>query len=264
MNRRHFLTIVALGFPILSFGKMGLFNVEVERDKNIILDDVNKKDIPAKEIPEDKILNEFVSNKNDNNEFLKKFTEDNYNYLVTNDDDDVPLPKLPRSEPQYNHLSKRSKLNPRGTRRLKLYNPHTKEHYNKVYYSNGKYNKKALRELDYFVRDFREKKVIKIDPELINLTYSIQQTIHPDKPLVLLSGYRTKKTNEMLRKKSRLVAKNSFHTKGAAFDIAPYDGSKSRLVKIKRLATNMKVGGVGYYKSKGFVHIDTGSVRYWG
>lgn len=267
MNRRNFLTLLTLGIPVLSLGKMGLFSVDVERQEPIKMADLDIEKPSKETVKEDELLQAFVNEKPQEDKFLETFTENKYAHLIEDgydDIEDVPLPKLPREEKDYRHIAKRSKLTPRGTRRLKLYNPHTKETFNKVYYSNGKYNKKALSDLDYFVRDFREKKTTKIDTELVNLTYSIQQAIHPDKPLTLLSGYRTKKTNNMLRRRSKMVAKNSFHTKGAAFDIAPYDGSKNKLKKIKRLATSMKVGGVGYYKKNGFVHIDTGSVRYWG
>jgi len=264
MNRREFVTLLCFGIPTFSFSKMALFDVDVEREKPIRMKDFEPEKIVPKTIKEDKLLEAFVNEKTSDDKFLEKFTENSYDYLMDTDPNDVPLPRLPRREKGYGYMEKRAKLTPRGTRRLKLYNPHTKEHFDRVYFSNGSYNKKALKELNYFVRDFREKKTKEIDTELINLAYSIQMAIHPDKPLTLLSGYRTKKTNDMLRKKSKLVAKNSFHTKAKAFDIAPYDGSKSKLSKIKRIATNMKVGGVGYYRKNGFVHIDTGSVRYWG
>lgn len=264
MNRRKFITLITLGLPVASFGKMSLFDIEVERPK-IRKEKVNIDLASKNTINEDKVLDAFLNEKPKANSFIDSFKKNNYAHLMKEENVDyVPLPSLPRKEKNYGYMAKRSKLTQRGTRRLKLYNPHTKEHFNKIYYSKGKYNKKALSDLDYFVRDFREKKIKKIDINLVNLTYSIQQAIHPDKPLTLLSGYRTTKTNNMLRRKSKLVAKNSFHTKGAAFDIAPYDGSKNKLKKIKNLATNMKVGGVGYYKRNGFVHIDTGNIRYWG
>jgi uncharacterized protein YcbK (DUF882 family) len=145
------------------------------------------------------------------------------------------------------------------TRRLKLYNPHTKERFNEVYYINGKYRKKILSKLNYFLRDFRENKSKKIDLELIDLVYSLQKTTSPNKELKVLSGYRTKRTNRLVK-----GAKKSQHMNGKAIDIAPINNSRYKLTKIKKQATKKKIGGVGFYRRKGFVHVDTGPVRSWG
>jgi uncharacterized protein YcbK (DUF882 family) len=76
----------------------------------------------------------------------------------------------------------------------------------------------------------------------------------------IVSGFRAPKYNLILRKKGRRVARNSEHTQGRAVDF--------RLpgVEIKRLrnwARRLRMGGVGYYSADGFVHVDTGKVRYW-
>lgn len=76
----------------------------------------------------------------------------------------------------------------------------------------------------------------------------------------IVSGFRSPKYNLILRKKGREVARQSEHTMGHAVDF--------RLpgVSVKKLhawARSLGLGGVGYYPSSGFVHIDTGRVRYW-
>ena len=48
--------------------------------------------------------------------------------------------------------------------------------------------------------------------------------------------------------------------KGMALDLA-LPGVK--LADIREAAIELKLGGVGYYPSSGFVHIDTGPVRHW-
>ena len=68
----------------------------------------------------------------------------------------------------------------------------------------------------------------------------------------------------MLRGRSRDsgVAKNSQHTLGKAMDFY-IPGVK--LAKLRSLAMQMQVGGVGYYPASGspFVHLDVGNVRAW-
>lgn len=76
----------------------------------------------------------------------------------------------------------------------------------------------------------------------------------------IVSGYRAPKYNLMLRKKGREVARKSQHTLGSAIDF--------RLpgVPVRRLhawVRRLSLGGVGFYPSSGFIHMDTGPVRYW-
>ena len=63
-----------------------------------------------------------------------------------------------------------------------------------------------------------------------------------------------------MRKKSSGVAKNSLHIKGWAADIHVPGVA---LKKLHEYAVSLKAGGVGYYPSSGFVHVDVGRVRYW-
>jgi uncharacterized protein YcbK (DUF882 family) len=76
----------------------------------------------------------------------------------------------------------------------------------------------------------------------------------------IVSGYRAPKYNLILRKKGRQVARNSQHTHGSAVDFRVHGVSVDRL---HRWARGLGLGGVGYYPSSGFIHIDTDRVRYW-
>ena len=76
----------------------------------------------------------------------------------------------------------------------------------------------------------------------------------------VISGYRSPKTNSMLRKKGSGVAKRSLHMEGKAIDIR-LTGLKTR--ELRDIARSLQQGGVGYYPESDFVHLDTGKVRCW-
>jgi hypothetical protein len=76
----------------------------------------------------------------------------------------------------------------------------------------------------------------------------------------VVSGFRAPKYNLILRKKGRRVARESHHTHGRAVDFRLPSISAERL---RDWARKRRLGGVGYYQTSGFVHLDTGPVRYW-
>jgi uncharacterized protein YcbK (DUF882 family) len=76
----------------------------------------------------------------------------------------------------------------------------------------------------------------------------------------IVSGFRAPKYNLILRKKGRRVARNSEHTQGRAVDFR-LPGVDTR--RLRNWARRLRLGGVGYYGGDGFVHVDTGKVRYW-
>jgi uncharacterized protein YcbK (DUF882 family) len=76
----------------------------------------------------------------------------------------------------------------------------------------------------------------------------------------IVSGFRSDKYNLILRKKGRGVARNSQHTKGKAIDFRIPGVSTARLHSFAR---TLRLGGVGFYPSSGFIHVDCGPVRFW-
>lgn len=76
----------------------------------------------------------------------------------------------------------------------------------------------------------------------------------------VISGYRSDKLNEMLRKKGRHVARQSQHVVGGAVDFRLAGVSTRALLNFVRGA---HPGGVGFYPSSGFVHVDAGRRRQW-
>ena len=145
-------------------------------------------------------------------------------------------------------------------RSLALYNPLTKESFNGVFWRNGEFVNSALKDIYHIMRDIRTDEIKQIDPDLLDLIYKISTKLKLKKPIYVISGYRSQKTNNLLHKRNKDVAKNSYHTKGQAVDIR-LPGLKTSA--LRRAAYELKMGGIGYYPQRGFVHIDVGPVRYW-
>jgi len=146
------------------------------------------------------------------------------------------------------------------TRRIKMYSGRTGESIDMIYYVNGRYIDEAVREISYFMRDWRDNEAIKIDKRALDVMAAAHNLLDVDEPYLMLSGYRTPRTNAMLRSRSRGVARNSLHVKGQAADLR----LKSRSVgQMTRAAVACKGGGVGSYYGSNFVHMDCGPIRTW-
>jgi uncharacterized protein YcbK (DUF882 family) len=145
-------------------------------------------------------------------------------------------------------------------RPLSLFNPHTKERFEGIYWCDGDYVPNALNNINHIMRDIRTNEVKLIDPHLLDLIFSISIKLKPKAPFRVISGYRSPKTNTLLRKRGNGAAKKSYHIKGQAVDIR-LPGHRTSV--LRKAAYELKKGGVGYYPKRRFVHIDVGPVRYW-
>jgi uncharacterized protein YcbK (DUF882 family) len=146
---------------------------------------------------------------------------------------------------------------------LSFFNTHTGERLKASYCCGGVYQPEALREINHILRDFRTDEIKAIDPKLLDLLYELEGTLETDRPVHIISGYRSPHTNALLRERGGAttgVARRSLHMDGKAIDIR-IPGVK--LEHLHRAARSLKLGGVGYYPSPNFVHVDTGRVRYW-
>lgn len=146
-------------------------------------------------------------------------------------------------------------------RRLRLYSGRTGESLDAVYWIEGEYITPVLKEINYFMRDWRNDKAVKMDPRNFDIMAASHRLMDVNEPYMLLSGYRSPETNAMLRSKSSGVARNSLHMQGLAADLR----LKSRSVKqLSAAAASCGAGGVGKYSRSNFVHMDCGTVRVWG
>lgn len=146
-------------------------------------------------------------------------------------------------------------------RKLNMYSGRTGENLNTVYWIDGEYIPEALKEVNRFMRDWRLDSAISMDTRTIDILAASHRMLETETPYLLLSGYRSPKTNALLRSRSRSVARNSLHMKGQAADIRISGRSVSQ---ISRAAISCSAGGVGKYSRSNFVHMDCGPIRVWG
>ncbi|MGI9285036.1 MAG: DUF882 domain-containing protein [Pseudomonadales bacterium] len=144
---------------------------------------------------------------------------------------------------------------------LGFYHLHTGERLNIPYWAEGSYLPDTLAHINYLLRDFRAKETITMDTTLLDALHKLHTTLGSKKDFHVISGYRSPATNAKLMRQGRSVAKKSFHMKGQAIDVYLPDVSLKRL---HRAAIDLNIGGIGYYRKSGFIHIDTGPVRRWG
>jgi len=141
---------------------------------------------------------------------------------------------------------------------FRFYHVHTRESFGLEY--GGWINQYDLGKLNYFLRDFHTGGVHSIDTELLDILYHTRKKAGSRGRIEVISGYRTKQTNDKLRASSRRVAKKSLHIEGRALDFRLSD---VRTNKVRDLAIALHKGGVGYYGSNNFIHVDTGDFRIW-
>lgn len=151
------------------------------------------------------------------------------------------------------------------TRTISLYQINTKENLSVTYMKDGRYVPSALKKINYLLRDWRRDAVVNIDPKTLDLVWELHEDLGSQRPIHIVSGYRSPRTNAFLKRIGRNVARHSQHMNGKAIDFYFPDVTT---LKIRNSALVRKVGGVGYYRTSGgptgFLHVDSGKVRHWG
>src|SRR5579863_3549724 len=147
--------------------------------------------------------------------------------------------------------------------RLRFYHTHTGERLDVVYRRGDQYIPEALDALDHFLRDHRTGDVRHFDPHLFDLLHDLAASLGDSAGEInVICGYRTPWSNEFLRTRSPHtgVAQHSLHMQAEAIDIRLPGIPTSEL---RNAALRLHRGGVGYYRSSDFVHVDVGRVRHW-
>ncbi|MFZ0863620.1 MAG: DUF882 domain-containing protein [Candidatus Sulfotelmatobacter sp.] len=147
--------------------------------------------------------------------------------------------------------------------RLRFYHTHTRERLDIVYRRGDTYLPEALDELDHYLRDHRTGEVHHFDPRLFDLLHDLTASLNDSGGEIdVICGYRTPWSNELLRTRGPHtgVARRSLHMQAEAIDIR-LPGISTAVVR--DAALRLHLGGVGYYRSSDFVHVDVGRVRRW-
>lgn len=142
---------------------------------------------------------------------------------------------------------------------LRLRHARTNERFEDAYWRNGSLDPEGYRKICHFMRDDRRNEVTRIDPRLLDLLCAMQAWVAAygfNKPFLITSAYRSPRTNRNIEG----AARNSMHMHGKAADIVFPDLPVNYMGK---LAQHYSAGGVGFYPSRGFVHVDTGRIRSW-
>ena len=145
-------------------------------------------------------------------------------------------------------------------KKLSFRHTHTNETLTVVFWRDGVYQTEALNRINHFLRDFRTGDSADMDPQLLDLLHTVYQQCGSAGHFEIISAYRSPKTNEMLRARSNGVAKRSQHLEGKAIDIRLTDVP---IEDIRKIAYQLGVGGIGFYRGSDFVHLDTGPFRTW-
>jgi uncharacterized protein YcbK (DUF882 family) len=147
-------------------------------------------------------------------------------------------------------------------RTISFYGVNTKETLTIQYMKNGKHIPEAMEKINWMLRDWRKDEPTQMDPDLIDLVWEIHNELGSAEPINVISAYRSRDTNELLRRTVGGQASQSRHILGKAMDVTFPD------VPVKKLRYSALIrerGGVGYYPTSAtpFVHIDTDRVRAW-
>ena len=145
-------------------------------------------------------------------------------------------------------------------RSVSFHNLHTGESLEAVYWDQGRYVPDALAAVNRVLRDYRTGDEHMMDPRLLDLLTAVHGKVEAKAPFQVISGYRSPKTNAMLHERSNGVASGSLHMQGLAIDVR-VEGVQ--LDHLHNAALDLGLGGVGFYPTSNFVHMDVGRVRRW-
>ena len=146
------------------------------------------------------------------------------------------------------------------TRSLRLFHTHTRESATITFRRNGRYDEAGLQQLNWFLRDWRTNEPTRMDPQLFDVVWAVYREVGADVPIHIISAYRSPETNGMLHRRSQAVAEQSQHMLGKAMDISLPGIDMGR---VRAAGMRLQYGGVGFYGSNGFVHLDVAGVRAW-
>ena len=133
-----------------------------------------------------------------------------------------------------------------GALNLQLINSNTKEEIEFRFSDQHKLSVKQVLSLDHFLRDWRTSETKSIDAEVLANLLKICGICSDEQNVLNVnvhSGFRSKETNDYLRRNSHKVAKNSMHILGKAIDFSmPKFGANKLANNIASIIPSGKAG----------------------
>jgi len=145
---------------------------------------------------------------------------------------------------------------------LRMFNANTNERMSTRFFSPTGYDLNEIRRINWFMRDWRQAETRQVDVRLLWALAAIRQAAMRDGhdgEIRFLSGYRSRKTNDLLRRQGYGAAEDSLHIRARAND---FSLPGVPVADVAKYAEWLEVGGVGHYPGS-FVHIDSGEIRTW-
>jgi uncharacterized protein YcbK (DUF882 family) len=128
-----------------------------------------------------------------------------------------------------------------------------------TYWIDGKIQQESWREISWFLRDKAENQAVWMQPVLLDILYGVDGWLRYfgiKEPIEVTSGHRTARRNASIEG----AAKDSQHVSGGATDIRHAAISSDQFA---RFGLWLGGGGVGWYPTRGFTHVDRGRLRFW-
>ena len=183
-------------------------------------------------------------------------SRNNFNGLALHNDPEPELDDFNQLKSNnFSRIVVEKKLN------LKLISGNTKEEVSFQFRKNHHLRSQEIFKLNHFLKDWRTNEIKEFDARVLNDFLNICSLCSGKSNALKVSvhsGFRSKETNEFLRRNSHKVARNSMHILGKAIDFSVPGMSAQQLTKIVKANTK---GGVGSYPT--FVHLDSGPQRSW-
>lgn len=146
-----------------------------------------------------------------------------------------------------------------GDGSVKLFNYHLNEFIELKFRENGRPIPEALAKANEFLRSRGNQQEKNIELSLLDLIDHLQDHFAAD-TIEIISAYRDQEFNSNLLKNGHNVSPKSLHTQGRALDIHI---DEIREETLKEYLESLHFGGIGFYPSLDFVHVDNGPERHW-
>lgn len=142
-----------------------------------------------------------------------------------------------------------------GARRISLRHAGTGARFSGPWHNGTRPDPAAMAELSIVLADAGALPARPFDPGAIEIAWTVAQRAGLAGDLEVHSGFRTPQVNRAVH-----GVGDSQHLRAMAIDLGVASG---RLAAVAEAALRLARGGVGVYRRRSFVHLDSGPVRQW-